>query len=100
MRREFPAKIKLAAWDRCKGICEACRLKIIGRAEYDHRVPCALGGEPTLENCECLCAKCHRRKTSTEDVPRISKAVRTQLKFIGAVRGRGWPKRALKGAIR
>lgn len=89
MRREFSGKVKLAAWERCGGNCEACRARIIGRAEYDHILPDALGGEPTLENCAVLCSKCHRIKTSTGDVPRIAKAKRQQRKAIGA-----WPKPA------
>lgn len=87
MRREFSAKVKLAAWERCGGDCEGCCARIIGRAEYDHILPDALGGEATLENCSVLCSKCHRMKTSTGDVPRIAKAKRQQRKAIGA-----WPK--------
>ena len=87
MRREFPPKIKLAAWERSAGNCEVCYARIIGRAEYDHILPDALGGEPTLENCRVCCSKCHRLKTSTEDVPRIAKTKRTKRKAIGA-----WPK--------
>lgn len=82
-RTEFTTKIKLAAWQRCKGICEACGLKILGGAEYDHVIPDALGGETTLGNCECVCAKCHRAKTN-DDVSRIAKAKRQQANYIGA----------------
>lgn len=87
MRREFSAKIKLAAWDRCGGKCECCYARIISRPEYDHILPDALGGEPTLENCAVLCSKCHRIKTSTGDVPRIAKTKRQKRKAINA-----WPK--------
>jgi 5-methylcytosine-specific restriction enzyme A len=83
-RHEFTAKIKLAAWDRCKGHCETCHAKIIGGAEYDHVIPCGLGGEATLENVECLCSKCHRIKTSTQDIPNIAKAKRRERKAKGA----------------
>lgn len=99
MRKEFPAKVKLAAWERCGGNCESCHARILGRPEYDHVLPDALGGEPTLENCEVLCSKCHRIKTSGADVPRIAKAKRQQRKAIGAwpksrrpLRSRGFPK--------
>jgi 5-methylcytosine-specific restriction endonuclease McrA len=102
MRREFSAKVKLAAWERCGGNCEGCHARIIGRAEYDHILPDALGGEPTLENLQVLCTKCHRIKTSTGDVPRIAKAKRQQRKAIGVwpkssrpLRSRGFPKRAV-----
>lgn len=87
MRREFAAKVKIAAWERSGGHCEECLARIIARPEYDHILPDALGGEPTLENCKVLCSKCHRIKTSEEDVPRIAKTKRTKRKAIGA-----WPK--------
>lgn len=92
-RREFSSKIKLAAFERCKGLCEKCGMKVIGRPEYDHILPDWLGGEPTLENCECLCSKCHRLKTSTQDVPRIAKTKRTKAKSVGATR----PKQSFPG---
>ena len=87
MRQEFPSKVKLAAWERCGGKCEQCLTRIIGRADYDHIIPDALGGEPVIDNCQVLCPKCHRLKSATEDVPRIAKAKRQQRKAIGA-----WPK--------
>ena len=39
------------------------------------------------ENCRVLCSKCHRIKTSGEDVPRIAKTKRTKRKAVNA-----WPK--------
>jgi 5-methylcytosine-specific restriction enzyme A len=99
MRREFPPKVKLAAWDRCGGNCEQCHARILGRAEYDHVLPDWLGGEPTLENLQVLCSKCHRLKTSTEDVPRIAETKRQKMNHIGArprskrpLRSRGFQK--------
>ena len=85
-RREFTPKIKLAAWERCNGHCETCHAKIVGGAEYDHVIPCGLGGEPTLDNIECLCSKCHRLKTSIQDVPNIAKAKRRERKAKGIAR--------------
>lgn len=87
MRREFPAKIKLAAWDRCGGHCDQCLARIIARPEYDHILPDAMGGEPTIENCQVLCSKCHRIKSTTQDVPRIAETKRIKRKAINA-----WPK--------
>lgn len=84
MRREFAASVKLEAWNRSRGNCEQCLARIVGRPEYDHIIPDALGGEPTFENCQVLCSKCHRLKTSSEDVPRIAKTKRQQRKAIGA----------------
>lgn len=97
MRREFPAKVKLAAYDRCringKPHCERCGKRILGLPEYDHDLPDGLGGEPTLENCKVLCGTCHRKKTGEEDVPMMAKADRVKRKAAGVRRKRKWPKR-------
>ena len=68
-RREFPNKIKLAAWDRCGGHCEVpwCNVKLHpGRFTYDHRNPDYFGGDPTLENCQVICRDCDRKKTGRD----------------------------------
>ena len=88
MRREFSKSVKLAAFQRANGHCESCGQKIVTVAQYDHAVPDALDGEPTLDNCQVLCGACHRRKTSDLDVPAIAKAVRTNEKLMG-LRRRG-----------
>ena len=84
-RIEFPPKVKTQAFQRAKGHCEECKCRIVS-AEYDHRIPWAMGGESTLENCVCLCSKCHRLKTFSEDIPNIAKAKRREAKHIGAVK--------------
>lgn len=84
-RREFTAKIKVAAFKRANGHCEGCSADLrAGRVEYDHRIPDALGGEPTLDNCEVLCRNCHGAKTAKKDVPQIAKAKRVEAHHIGA----------------
>lgn len=105
-RRNFSRQTKLAAWDRCGGYCESCKQKIIGVAEYDHRIPDALDGEPTLENCTVLCVRCHRMKTSKLDVPAIAKGKRIEKKRAGVKAGppmpgsrrSGW-KRRMDGTV-
>jgi 5-methylcytosine-specific restriction endonuclease McrA len=99
MRNEFTSKVKISAWERCGGNCEKCLTRIIGLPEYDHILPDAMGGEPTIENCQVLCSKCHRLKTSGEDVPLIAKTKRTKRKAINAwpkskrpIQNRGFPK--------
>lgn len=79
MRQEFSAAIKLAAWEACRDErgrhrCAICKGIIVGRPEYDHVKPDALGGLPTLDNCQVTCKTCHKRKTHTEDRPVITKA--------------------------
>jgi 5-methylcytosine-specific restriction enzyme A len=90
-RREFTAKIKVAAFERADGRCEECTARLAaGNVEYDHRIPDALGGDPTLDNCVVLCRACHRTKTSGQDVPRIAKKNRQHAKHIGAKVKRPW----------
>lgn len=94
MRREFSKKTRAEAFLRCGGKCEACHAVLkTGEAEFDHVIPCALGGEATLENCQVLCRTCHRgagAKTA-DDQARISKAKRQYLKHNGL-----WPQSKAK----
>lgn len=102
MRREFSTKVKVAAFERSGGRCEQCTARIPAGAHYDHRVPDAVGGEPTLENCQVLCRSCHGVKTSTEDVPAIAKTKRVRNRHINAEpRKRGFRGgRAFDGSIK
>jgi 5-methylcytosine-specific restriction endonuclease McrA len=84
-RLEFPGKIKDQAFARAAGYCEKCGITLGSkRPEYDHRLPDALGGKPTLANCWVLCTPCHSEKTAKEDVPRIRKADRQRKNHVGA----------------
>lgn len=93
-RAEFTKATKLARFDHAKGHCETCGQRIVGVAEYDHAVPCAVGGDNSFENCRVMCKRCHRLKTSTIDVPQISKSVRIYEKRAGVRTKRPFPKRA------
>lgn len=97
MRREFPAKVKLAAYNRClkdgKPHCEDCGSRIVGVPEYDHIRPDGLSGEPTLDNAQVLCGRCHRIKTHTVDRPIMQKADRQRKAAAGIKRKYQWPKR-------
>lgn len=88
-RNEFSAKVKVAAFNRANGHCERCTAKIgVGNVEYDHQLPCALGGEATEANCVVLCKTCHRSKTSKDDMPRIAKTKRLKRYTAGVKRPR------------
>jgi 5-methylcytosine-specific restriction protein A len=92
MRREFSAKVRLAAYERANGHCEVCTAKLfVGRFAYDHIIPDALGGEPTLENCHVVCTACHGEKTTKSDVPTIAKSKRVRAKHAGIKTGRPMP---------
>lgn len=92
-REEFSKAVKTAAWDRCKGRCESCTAKLFpGRFIYDHDIPTALGGEPTLENCRVICDACDTAKTA-KDQGVIAKARRCEEKHLGMQqKGQGWRK--------
>lgn len=86
-RREFSAKTKVAAFERCGGKCERCSAHLMpGKIDYDHIVPDALGGEPDLDNCAVLCRACHSApggKTSG-DITTIARTKRLKAAHIGA----------------
>jgi len=84
-RLEFSATIKRKAFDRAAGKCEKCSAPISpGKVEYDHILPCALGGKAELANCMAICVPCHKEKTAA-DVGRIRKADRQRNRHVGAV---------------
>ena len=84
MRREFSAKVKLQAFDNCGGLCVRCTARLYpGKYRYNHRIPDAIGGEPTLDNCEVLCLNCDTPQTYAIDIPRIAKAKRIRKKHHG-----------------
>jgi 5-methylcytosine-specific restriction protein A len=90
-RREFSKHIKRDAFLRANGCCEGegCGARLtIGKYAYDHRIPDALGGEPTLQNCQVLCAACHKTKTGKSDVPAIAKTKRIRDREIGIKKSR------------
>ncbi|MHC2016361.1 HNH endonuclease signature motif containing protein [Methylobacterium sp. CM6247] len=103
-RTEFSKAVRRAAWARAGGECErileggircGCPLTP-GKHAYDHVIPDQMGGEPTLENCQCLCSPCHTEKTR-QDVADIAKAKRRQDNHLGIrpptrLQGRGFQK--------
>lgn len=97
-RQNFPAKVKLQAWERCNGHCEQCTAKLgPTRFTYDHINPDYLGGEPVLANCQVLCSACDSSKLANRDRPNIDKARRVRRKHLGIKRPprrgfRGWRK--------
>ena len=87
-RREFPARVKLAAWERAGGRCENCSRKLYpGDMHYDHAIPDGSGGEPVLDNCAVLCRSCHGAKTR-RDMVAVAKGKRVQQRHLGIKRRR------------
>jgi 5-methylcytosine-specific restriction endonuclease McrA len=78
-RQEFSRQTKEERWRHADGKCEYCHQDFAGRRpDYHHHTPAALGGGNDFSNCRCICPPCHRRVTRDEDVPRISKAKRSE----------------------
>lgn len=105
-RRNFPTKVKLAAFERCAGRCENCSARLVpGKFAYDHQHADALGGEPTADNCAVLCVSCHMPKTAT-DAAKIAKVRRIRLGRAGIRKPTSFPcgrgskfKRKLDGTV-
>ena len=98
-RREFPVSVKKAAWARADGVCECgCGQRFTDNPKehphYDHIVPDALGGAPTLENCAVIRVCCHAVKTGDFDMKHIAKARRGEK----SRRGLSGPKRRIPGS--
>lgn len=91
-RQEFSKRVKLEAFQRCKGHCEKCTAPLRpGNFQYDHDLSDAMGGEPTLENCVVLCTNCHKEKTGTKDQPLIAKSNRVRNRHLNIKKGKGRP---------
>lgn len=89
MRTEIPAKVRVAAFERCGKRCERCTAPLMaGKFAYDHRIPDALGGSATLDNVQVLCTACHGQKTAREDIPVIAKTKRIRSREAGIKRPR------------
>ncbi len=100
MRQEFSRKTKRQILDRANGHCEGKHCHAVlktGEGEYDHKLPCALGGDNSAENGQLLCNICHKIKTVT-DIKQARKADRARDKQSGAlapkqtIKSKGFPK--------
>lgn len=83
-RQEFPAKVKVAAFERANGHCEKCTARLfVGKFRYDHITPDWMGGQPTLDNVQVICSTCDGKKTP-RDQRDIAKSKRVIRRHIGA----------------
>lgn len=99
-RREFSKSTKREALKRSDKRCEAtgteyglkpgerCNADLSYGVEFDHGLADGLGGDNSLDNCVCVCRKCHRFKTG-KDVYRMAKADRVRDRDSGIRRGSG-----------
>jgi 5-methylcytosine-specific restriction endonuclease McrA len=83
MRQEFSKTVKITAWKRADGRCEKCTAKLFtGNIEFHHVQEATFSGEPTLENCLCLCRACHS-KITRDRAPVIAKSSRVRARHLG-----------------
>ena len=106
-RRNFPPAIIKRRLAHCGSICEwvdeetkiRCTTPLApGRFQADHDNPDGLTGQPTFENCRCLCLYHHKLKTA-RDVKAIAKAKRRESAHLGVktpgkqpIASRGFPR--------
>ena len=85
-RRRIAARERLEIFARAGGVCHLCGGKIQPGQDWDvsHDTPLELGGEDGGDNLLPAHRACHRRHTATEDIPRIRKAQRQQMRHVGA----------------
>lgn len=89
-RRNFPQAVIAASFLRAEGRCEGKRpdgdrcnaVLVKGRWRCDHIIPDAMGGEPVIENAQCLCPLCDGEKTP-QDIANIGLAKRREALDIG-----------------
>jgi 5-methylcytosine-specific restriction protein A len=95
-RHEFGKPVRRAARLRSGGRCEAndpvyglepgvrCNVSLAKGVDFDHwPFPAGDEGSDVLENCMAVCPTCHRKKTSTYDVPVLAKGKRVADKARG-----------------
>lgn len=101
-RKPFSKETKRAALLRSGGLCEGngpivnlpkdvrCNFPFGVGVEYDHS-DAADNQNVTLENCQCLCVRCHAFKTFKRDIPMHAKVKRQSDKHNGINEAKGRP---------
>lgn len=99
-RREFSRSTKRAALERSGYRCEAsgtrygfeegqrCNCHLSLGVQFDHVLPCELGGDNDLANCAAICVQCHKFATRN-DIRQIRKSDRQRDRHTGVIRPAG-----------
>ena len=93
-RKPLTPRERLSLFEKEKGLCCICGLKIVGAFIDEHRTPLALGGSNDMSNRGVAHPKCAAVKTATDDLPRIAKAKRQKQAHLG-IKG---PRKPIKSA--
>ncbi len=63
--RQFDARMKRRMYRKQEGICVICKEHFgLNEMEADHKTPWIEGGKTVEDNCQMLCRKCNREKSS------------------------------------
>jgi 5-methylcytosine-specific restriction endonuclease McrA len=82
-RGNLSARRKLAIWEREKGFCMICGIKLItGGFIFEHVKALELGGSDTDDNIRLTCKPCATEKTKT-DHSTAAKAKRSKTAVLG-----------------
>ena len=99
-RKEFSRVTRRKALERSGHHCEAtgkrygfeegqrCNCHLSLGVQFDHILPCELGGENDLSNCAAICVQCHKHATRG-DIQQIRKSDRQRDKKNGVIRPAG-----------
>lgn len=99
-RKEFSRSTKRAALERSGLRCEAegsrygfeagqrCNCHLSLGVQFDHVLPCELGGDNALGNCRSVCVQCHKYATAN-DIRQIRKSDRQRDRHTGVIRPAG-----------
>ena len=89
-RRRITTKERVAIFEREKGICHFCNMKVQTGQDWDvsHEIPLEMGGDDHGANLRVAHRSCHRTYTHKVDIPRIAKTKRMKAKNLGAVKSK------------
>jgi hypothetical protein len=89
-RKSITTKIRVQIFEKDKGICHLCQLRVDSGQEWDvsHEIPLEAGGKDDMTNWYVAHRKCHRVHTAKVDIPLIAKVKRIRAKNMGAKKSR------------
>jgi hypothetical protein len=84
-RVRISTKTRIEIFERHKGICHMCQMRVDAGQEWDisHEIPLEAGGKDDSSNWLVAHRSCHRRHTAKVDIPLIAKVKRIRAKHLG-----------------